>query len=99
MTDDVIRQVGQHPETAVLLAHVVPFTGEQIRSQLIFAVEHFLSSMGCDRASELDPEFVRSNPAVKGLILLGCKMDTLALSLSYEAVSYTHLTLPTSDLV
>lgn len=84
MTDDVIRQVGQHPETAVLLAHVVPFTGEQIRSQLIFAIEHFLSSMGCDRASELDPEFVRSNPAVKGLILLGCKMDTLALSLSYE---------------
>ena len=84
MTDDVIRQLGQHPETAVLLAHVVPFTGEQIRSQLIFAIEHFLSSMGCDRASELDPEFVRSNPAVKELILLGCKMDTLALSLCYE---------------
>jgi hypothetical protein len=83
MTDSVIKELGCHPETAVLLARIVPFTDEQIRSQLIYAVEQFLTSVGCERASQLSPEIFHSLPAAKELVLLGCEMETLALSLNF----------------
>ncbi|MBO9477239.1 hypothetical protein J7382_06810 [Shimia sp. R11_0] len=81
--DNVISELGKHPETAALLARIVPFTGEQTRSQLIFAIEEFLTTVGCDRASQLSADVFRSYPAAKDLVLLGCQMETLALSLNF----------------
>lgn len=83
LTDSVIQDIGQHPETAVLLAKIVPYTGEQTRSQLIYAIEQFLGTYGVDRASQIEPEVLKKFPAVCDLILLGCQMETLALSLNF----------------
>lgn len=83
LTDSVIRELGEYPETAVLLARIVPFTGEQTRSQLIYAIEQFLTSVGCERASQLDAQMFHECPAARELVLLGCQMDTLALSLNF----------------
>lgn len=82
-TDRVVRELGSHPETAVLLARIVPFTGEQTRSQLIYAIEQFLTTIGFDRASQLDAQFFHEYPAARELLLLGCQMETLALSLNF----------------
>ena len=83
MSDEVIRELGDSPEIATVLARIAPFTGERTRSQLLYSVEQFLNNLGCDRASQLDSEFVKKNKAVKDLILLGCEMDTLAHSLNF----------------
>jgi len=83
-TDSVVREIGEHPETAVLLARIVPFTGERTRSQLIYAIEQFLASIGVDRASQISSEVFEQHPAAKELVLLGCQMETLALSLSFS---------------
>ena len=82
-TDSVVREVGGHPETSVLLARLVPYTGEQTRLQLIYAIEQFLQKNGVERASELDDKMFLEHLAVRELVFLGCQLKTLALSLSF----------------
>lgn len=83
LTDSVIKDIGHHPETAVLLARLVPYTSEQTRSQLIYSIEQYLGAIGVERASQIKPEVLRQSPAARELVLLGCQMETLALSLNF----------------